>query len=207
MEDELRASLGASYVSKVRKRDLNAVQPRKEEERLRFLALLRSEEARILLELGVGPGKDGEFFHDSGLEVVCADLSPEMVALCARKGLAARVIELSNLDLPLGTFDAVYELNCLLHVPDRELPAALRRIRGVLKPGGHFYLGVYGGTEHESVWSGDPYAPKRYFFLRTDERLREIVASSFEVHSFRRIALDERPAGLHLQSVILRKQR
>jgi hypothetical protein len=55
--------------------------------------------------------------------------------------------------------------------------------------------------------AGDPYAPKRYFSLRTDERLREIVASSFEVYSFRRTALDERPTGLHFQSVILRKQR
>jgi hypothetical protein len=92
-------------------------------------------------------------------------------------------------------------------VPDRELPAALRGIRAVLKPGGLFYVGVYGGTEHEGVWTGDSYAPKRYFSLRTDERLREIVASSFEVHYFRRTALDERPAGRHFQSVILRKQR
>jgi hypothetical protein len=92
-------------------------------------------------------------------------------------------------------------------VPDRELPAALRGIRAVLKPGGLFYVGVYGGTEHEGVWAGDPYAPKRYFSLRTDERLREIVASSFEVHYFRRTALDEQPAGRHFQSVILRKQR
>ena len=171
------------------------------------MALLRSEEVRTLLELAAGPGKDGEFFRDSGLERVCTDLSPEMVALCASKGLAARVIGLSKLDLPPGTFDAGYAPNCLLHVPDRELPAALRGIRAVLKPGGLFYVGVYGGTEHEGVWAGDPYAPKRYFSLRTDERLPEIVASSFEVHSFRRIALDERPAGLHFQSVILRKQR
>jgi hypothetical protein len=91
VEDELRASLGASYVSKAQKRDLNAVQPRKEEERLRFLALLRSEEARTLLELGAGPGKDGEFFRDSGLERVCTDLSHSRWSRCARARASRRV--------------------------------------------------------------------------------------------------------------------
>ncbi len=207
MEDELRAGLRASYGRKARERVLNAVKPWKAEERLRFLALLRSEGARTLLELGAGPGKDGEFFRDHGLDVVCTDLSPEMVALCESKGLAARVMDLSDLDFPPGTFDAVYALNCLLHVPDRDLPAALRGIRAALKPGGLFYLGVYGGRDHEGVWTDDPYDPKRFFSFRTDERLREIVAGSFEVHSFRPIALDERADGLHFQSVILRKRQ
>ena len=205
MEDELRAGLRESYGRKARERDLHAIQPWKSEERLRFLALLGDEGRRTLLELGAGPGKDGEFFRDRGLEVLCTDLSPEMVALCEDKGLAARVMDLSDLDLPPGIFDAVYALNCLLHVPDGDLPAVLRGIRTALKPGGLFYLGVYGGKDHEGVWEDAPYEPKRFFSFRTDERLREIVAGPFDVHSFRRIALDERADGLHFQSVILRK--
>ncbi len=206
MEDELRAGLRESYDRKARERDLGPVQPWKAEDRLSFLALLRSEKARTLLELGAGPGKDGEFFRDHGLDVVCTDLSPEMVALCESKGFAARVIDLSDLDFPPDTFDAVYALNCLLHLPNRELPAALRGIRTVLKPGGLFYLGVYGGKDHEGVWEDDPYEPKRFFSLHTDERLREIVAGPFDVHSFRRIALDGQTDGLHFQSVILSKR-
>lgn len=207
MEDELRAGLRESYGRKARERGLSAVKPWKAEERLRFLALLQEEERRTLLELGAGPGKDGEFFRDHGLDVLCTDLSPEMVALCEGKGLAARMMDLLDLDLPPGTFDAVYALNCLLHVPDRELPAVLRGIRAALKPGGLFYLGVYGGKDHEGVWEDDPYEPKRFFSLRTDQRLREIVAGPFDVHSFRRVALDERTEGLHFQSLILRKPR
>src|SRR3712207_8575090 len=49
-----------------------------------------------------------------------------------------------------------------------------------------FRSGVYGGLDHEGVWEDDPYEPKRFFCFRTDERLREIVAGPFEVHSFRR---------------------
>ena len=145
MRDELRAGLRESYDRKARERNLRPVQLWKAEERLRFLAMLQSEGARTLLELGAGPGKDGEFFRDHGLDVVCTDLSPEMIELCESKGLAARVMDLSDLDFLSDAFDAVYALNCLLHLPGRELPAALRGIRTVLKPGGLFYLGVYGG--------------------------------------------------------------
>jgi SAM-dependent methyltransferase len=207
VEGELRACLRESYGRKARERDLSAVPPWKAEERLRFLGLLRSEGRRTLLELGAGPGKDGGFFRDHGLDVTCIDLSPEMVALCRAKGLEARVMDLLALDFPPESFDAAYALNSLLHLPGRELPAALRGIRTVLEPGGLFYLGVYGGEDFEGVWEDDPYEPKRFFSFRTDERLREVVAGPFEIHSFRRIDLDGRTDGLHFQSLILRKQQ
>ena len=208
MEDELRACLRESYGRKAHERDLAAVQPWKAEERARFLRLLQGEGRRSLLELGSGPGKDGAFFRDNGLDVLCTDLSPEMVALCKEKGLAARVMDLANVDLPPKTFDAANALNSLLHLPAGELPAALGGIRAVLKPGGLLYLGLYGGKNHEGVWEDDSYEPKRFFSFRTDERLREIVADSFDVHSFRRTAFAAKKAeGLHFQSLILRKPR
>ena len=85
MEDELQAGLRESYGRKTRERDLDAIRPWKAEERLRFLNLLQAEDRRTLLELGAGPGKDSAFFRDRGLDVVCIDLSPEMVALCESK--------------------------------------------------------------------------------------------------------------------------
>jgi cyclopropane fatty-acyl-phospholipid synthase-like methyltransferase len=83
VEDKLRAGLRESYGRKVWERDLSPIRPWKAEERRRFLALLQDEGGSTLLELGAGPGKDGEFFRDHGLDVVCTDLSPEM-SLCAR---------------------------------------------------------------------------------------------------------------------------
>ncbi|MDQ4128606.1 MAG: class I SAM-dependent methyltransferase [Actinomycetota bacterium] len=196
-----------SYGCKARERDLDAIRPWKADERLRFLNLLQAEGRRTLLELGAGPGKDGAFFRDRGLDVICIDLSPEMVALCESKGLAAREMDLADLDFPLDTFDAVYAVNCLLHVPDRTLAGVLRGVRDVLRPGGLFYLGVYGGIDHEGVWEDDSYEPKRFFSFRTDERMREIVGGTFEIHAFRRVALDGRGDGLHFQSPFLRKRR
>lgn len=206
--DELRTGLRESYGRKAGERDQEVVEPWKVEERWRFLELLRDEGKSSLLELGAGPGQDGAFFRDCGMEVVCTDLSSEMVALCEGKGLTARVMDVVDLDFPPGTFDAVYALNCLLHLPRRELPGALRGIREVLRPGGLFYLGVYGGRDHEGVWEDDPYEPKRFFSFHTDERLREVVAGTFEVLSFKRTPLEaEQDAGLHFQSMILRKRQ
>ena len=117
------------------------------------------------------------------------------------------MMDFADLGFPPGAFDAVYAPNCLLHVPDRELPGVLRGARSVLRPGGLFYLGGYGSIDHEGVWEDDPYNPKRYLSFRTDERLRKIVAGAFGVHTFRRIALDGRRDGLHFQSLVLRKRQ
>lgn len=203
----MRARLRESYGRKARERDRHCIEPWKAEERQRFVALLKDEGSRTLLELGAGPGTDGKFFTDRGLDVLCTDLSPEMVALCREKGLTARVMDFAHVDFPRDTFDAAYALNCLLHLPDPELPSALRGIRDVLRPGGLFYVGLYGGRDQEGVWTDDSYQPKRFFAFRTDERMREIVAESFEVCSFKRITVDGLANGLHFQSLILRKQR
>lgn len=205
MTDELRDNLRASYGRAAQSRDAQPIEAWKVKERQRFLELLQAEGRRSLLELGAGPGKDGAFFQTQGLEVLCTDLSPEMVAACAAKGLAARVMDFARLDLPDDSFDAAYALNCLLHLPDRELPDALREIRRVLRPGGLFFLGLYGGPDEERVWANDVCEPKRFFALRSDKRLREFVGECFEIDSFRTIAVEGLTDRLHFQSLLLRK--
>jgi SAM-dependent methyltransferase len=76
----------------------------------------------LSLEIGAGTGNDGLYFQNNGLDVTCTDLSPDMVNLCREKGLKAYVMDFLSLDFPPGSFDAIYALNCLLHVPTRELP-------------------------------------------------------------------------------------
>jgi SAM-dependent methyltransferase len=77
-----------------------------------------------------------------------------------------------HLDFPPGSFDAVFAMNCLLHVPNHDLPAVLESIRGVLRPGGLFFVGVYGGDESaEGPIDDDRHVPPRFFSWRTDEQL------------------------------------
>jgi SAM-dependent methyltransferase len=112
-------------------------------------------------------------------------------------------MDVSDLRFPPGSFDAVYAMNCLVHVPRADLPAVLLGIWRVLTEGGLFYLGVYGGRDFEGVWEGDHYEPKRFFSHYPDEDLRRIVTTVFHLHSFKRIPRGWN--GLHFQSLVLRK--
>ena len=142
------------------------------------LALIQSEGKRTLLEIGAGPGRDALFFQKNGLEVICTDLSPAMVAFCQANGLTAYVKDFASLDFATGTFDVIYAMNCLLHVPNEAMPAILANLRRMLAPGGLFYFGTYGGKNEESQFAGGPIPGSRYFVFRSDEQLKALVAPS-----------------------------
>ncbi|WP_246039852.1 class I SAM-dependent methyltransferase [Glycomyces buryatensis] len=162
----------------------------KRAERARFLTHLLESGATGLLEIGAGHGVSGRYFADEGLEVTCVDLSPELVERCRTKGLTAAVMDFSDLSFADGTFDAVFGMNCLLHVPRAELPAVLTEIRRVLAPGGLFYWGQYGGQDFEGVWPDDHYKPKRFFSFMTAPQIRAVAADHFTLEALNLVALD-----------------
>jgi SAM-dependent methyltransferase len=201
---EVKTLLRDIYDSAVEKRERTPAPAWELEERDAFFRLLQRERTRSLLELGAATGADAAFFVEKGFDVVCIDLSPEMVRRCRNKGLTAHVMDVGDLRFEAGTFDAVYAKNCLVHVPKAELETALGAIARVLRPGGLFYLSMYGGREFEGVWEGDSWEPKRFFSFHTDESLRRAVTRSFEICSFERIS--EGFSGHHYQSLILRNR-
>lgn len=200
---ELKRNLERSYDRHARERDQTPKDPWKTVERELFLAHLRSRQAATLLEVGAGPGHDALFFSEHGLDVTCIDMSKAMVSLCRDKGLAAYQMDLYDLRFPPARFDAVWSLNCLLHVPKHDLGRVLRRLKHVLKPSGLFYLGVYGGRDSEGVWDGDNYQPKRYFSFHTDEAMQAVVGRHFEILYFKPV--DYGNDDLHFQSMILQR--
>jgi SAM-dependent methyltransferase len=147
--ESLLPDLRAAYDAQVAAREQMAIRDWKHRERERFLERLRAEGRTSLLEVGAGTGIHGRFFADAGLDVVCVDLSPAMVAACHAKGLEAYCQDFLHLDLP-RQFDAAFALNCLLHVAPEDLPTALESIRTTLKRGALTYVGQYGGID----WQG-----------------------------------------------------
>jgi len=199
------AELRQAYDRDAPRRNAAEIEPWKVAERDRFLSLIRAEGSKTLLEVGSGPGVHGRFFQDEGLDVTCTDLSPEHVRLCREKGLKAEVMDFLSMDFGGKTFDAVFALNCLLHVPHADFASALTRIRGVLKPGGLFYLGQYGGTDSEAISQGDSYEPKRFFAFFTDEELCRRAAKAFDLVDFRAVDLEGERPGFHFQALTLRQ--
>ena len=199
----MRANLILSYNRNAEGRNKSEIEDWKAIERAEFLALLQSERKQSLLEIGAGHGRDSKYFEENDFEVTCIDLSPEMVRLCQQKGLNARVMDMIDLDFPDNSFDAVYSLNSLLHLPKKELPTVLQNIRRVLKENGLFFMGVYGGYDFEGIWERDSYTPKRFFSFHSDEGLKQVVTERFTLLSFRQISSGD--GDLHFQSLNLRK--
>jgi SAM-dependent methyltransferase len=201
---QIKSNLIETYNKYAATREAQKIENWKLELRDDFLSLIKEENKTSLLEIGPGAGKDSLFFQENGLNVKCIDLSPELVKICKQKGLDAQVMDMAELSFPQESFDAVYALNSLLHIPKKELPVVLKNIQTVLKPGGLFYMGVYGSeTESEHIWENDPYMPKRFFAFYSDEYVQEITSQYFEQISFKKVTFEENQP--HFQRLILRK--
>jgi len=203
--NSLKINLRETYDKYALERESSVMHDWKHEERARFLSALQKEHKHKLLEIGAGTGRDSKFFQDQGFEVTCIDLSPAMIDLCSQKGLNALVMDMTKIDLPDHSFDAVYSMNSFLHLTKDEFSEVLLRINSLLRSDGIFYLGMYGGYDFAGVWEKDSYTPKRFFSFFTDEHLEEETSKVFEIVSFNRVVFEsDNPS--HFQSVMLRKR-
>jgi SAM-dependent methyltransferase len=199
-----KKTLKQSYNNYASERGKSTIEPWKAKERDQFLHHLKGENSSSLLEIGAGPGRDSLYFKQQGLDVTCVDLSDEMVKLCRDKGLYAQVMDFYNLEFLDQSFDAVYALNCLLHVPKANLDSVLKEIHRVLRDGGLFFCGVYGGQDTEGIWEKDNYEPKRFFSMYPDEDIEKIMSSTFQLIDFHTVSMGE--GAPHFQSILLRKE-
>ena len=200
----LLTTLQQSYNNHAAVRDQSEIEPWKLNEREQFLIRIRQAGFRTLLEIGAGTGRDSLYFQKNGLKVTAVDFAEEMVRLCKAKGLAdVRLMDFTRLDFEPESFDAVYAMNCLLHIPKSQIEAVLGQILNVLKPNGLFFYGVYGGWDWEGVWEDDHYEPKRFFSFFEDAAIQELVKRHFELLDFHTV--DQGAKSPHFQSISLRK--
>jgi SAM-dependent methyltransferase len=122
--------------------------PTSQESRSRTARVLRELPARSrVLDLGVGTGRELSALLDAGHAVTGLDLSPEMLARCARRSRPVPLVQADlwgELPFSPGAFDAVIALHgTLAHPPSREALAFLaREITRVLSRGGVFVMEV-----------------------------------------------------------------
>ena len=122
-----------------------------------FVASVRA--GGLVADLGCGPGRDALFFASAGLNAVGIDASSEMVRLAVTNGADARVGDLREPELALGSVDGIWSNASLLHVPRGDVPRTLRAWHQALAPGG--VLGLLTSTGADEGWEQVPYDPTK----------------------------------------------
>ncbi len=195
-------TLVRSYEKYAHERASHSPDEFKEQERSEFLQFLKHEGRGTLLEIGCGHGQDAQFFQAQGFQVLAVDNTPTMVKLTAEKGVPAQVLDCYDLDEISERFDAVYTMNCLLHIPKQDFDQVLRLISERLNENGLMYLGIWGDQDFEGIWEQDIYEPKRFFSFWKTKALLEVLQRSFRLEYYRRLEPRE---GRIFNSFIVRK--
>ena len=131
-----------------------------------FLAQLPA--GALILDFGCGSGRDSRYFLQKGYRVEACDGSEEMVKAATRNaGIPVKKMLFSELNEE-SRYDGIFACASILHVPSKELPDILTRMKRAVKPGGILYVSFKYGT-FEGIRNG------RYFTDQTEESLQVIL--------------------------------
>jgi SAM-dependent methyltransferase len=134
-----------------------------------------------VLELGCGPGWDATALAD-GRRYTGIDLSTTMLALARERVPTGTFLEhdLTSLEMPDASFDAVVSMYVFGHVPAAEHVPAYSRVATWLRPGGVFCASfpLTPGDDVEVDWLGVPMFFGGIGREATEESLR---AAGFDV--------------------------
>jgi SAM-dependent methyltransferase len=97
----------------------------------------------------VGCGAAGHitrYLADRGVAAEGCDLSPGVIEEARRRqpGLSFRVADLRDLPAPDGSLTAIVAFYSVIHLPRREIPAALAGFRRALAPAGSLLIAMHG---------------------------------------------------------------
>jgi SAM-dependent methyltransferase len=149
-----------------------------------------------VLDLGCGAGVPMTRALAEGRRVTGVDLSARQVELAWAAVPDATFLQadMTELDLPLASLDAVVAFYSLTHVPRADLPGLLERIHGWLRPGGVLVatMGAQDSPDEvEQDWLGVP----MFFSHHGAKRNRALVREAgFEIEA---AVIEEEPGDRH----------
>ena len=182
--DAIEAALTRYYDQESADRADRAVDPQRAAARAGFVGRLTAEGRRSLLEIGIGPGRDAATFVEHGIATTGIDLSWEHARRASALGAGVVVGSVRALPFARASFDALWSMSTLMHVPDSAIVAALDEVGRVLMPGAVAAIGVWGGPDVEHHSDVDRYDPPRFFSRRSDDRWLELLERIGDVESF-----------------------
>jgi SAM-dependent methyltransferase len=148
------------------------------EEWTRELLDLLPERARIA-DLGCGAGiPSTKLLAERGHDVTGVDLSGEQLRRARGNVPEARFVQadLTELELPRESFEAVTAFYSLNHVPRELLGSVLTRFTSWLVPGG-FFLGPLGAGDSED-WTGEWLGTEMFFSSWDENTNRHLIEAA-----------------------------
>lgn len=148
---------------------------------LKFLSLLSGKK---VLDLGCGSGDHALWFKKQGLDMTCVDISPVMVEICKKKGLNAILMDIEDLDFNENSFDGIWAVCSLIHLPKYKLKEVVNKINTLLMPGGVAFICMKEGEGEKVVGDKLNRFTKRYFSYWSGEDFDKLLREFFEIIDF-----------------------
>jgi len=142
-----------------------------------FKNLLPKNEPIHLLDAGCANGRDVGYFLKQGYEVTGIDLCEPFLKLAKLEYPQVKFLkmDLRNLTFKDSSFNAIWAMASLLHIPKQELPSTLQGFYRVLKPNGIFLVSVMEGSFDSLRENAKLNWPARHFSDYQRDELRTLL--------------------------------
>ena len=108
--------------------------------------LSKLQPGSLILDFGCGSGRDSRYFLQKGYQVEACDGSEEMVKAASQNaGIPVKKMLFSELNEE-DRYDGIFACASILHVPSKELPDIITRMKKAVKTGGILYISFKYGT-------------------------------------------------------------
>lgn len=167
-----------------------------------YVELLRAERRRSVLDLGSGPGLDGQAFAEAGFRFSGLDLAHGNGVLAAQTGIT--VVQGSIGDPPFrrGSFDAGWSMSTFMHIPASTAASVAASMVGPLRSGAPLMIGLWGGTPRDEIDDAKIEGERRLFSLRSVDQNRQLLGAGGDVEL--RSTWDAGPDGWEYQVFLIR---
>lgn len=145
----------------------------------------RVGDAKVICDMGCGPGQVARYLYDRGAKVCGVDLSAAMIkrALELNPEIPFQQGDMLNLSsIADNSYGGIAAFYSIIHVPRPSLIQALQELKRVLLPEGTLLLTFHIGQEviHRDEWWGKEVSLD-FIFFETEEMKGYLKAAGFEI--------------------------
>lgn len=153
----------------------------------KFISLLKKDDK--VLDLGCGSGIRSKILVNNGISVFGVDFSEEMIKKAENDVPGARfqLMDINDVDALEESFDGIFAMAILLHLPKKEFYPMLEKLRNKLNDGGYLYIGLKEQKENESEegiekddW-GDVKTERFFSYYKMDEVKKDLEKLNMKV--------------------------